>query len=399
MDATTSIDSAVTSNLTSAFSDVTPTEYEGQVTWSAELAIFMAVIACYGAAGNLFIIGAVLLRPNLRTRGNAFVINLAVADLIVTGYIMPLGIATSQYKLKPFSDVLCDFNAFLVVTTCGVSTQSLMLIAIERYFHVCRMRQYDRVFTPQLVAVYIVFAWLYTMAWSMQGWTGWTKYYYGHDYFLCLFYGPESMSYDVCLVVFGILLPLIVLLFCYISIYRVVQSSRKAIEAHKTAGSPNARKTRHIKKVQARERKFILMLVTIVVVFCVCWAPGAGVMAVSGLYGEDGVPVLAYTVTIWIALCNSALNSIIYGTMNTNFRRGYLQIATIVFCCCCRERRAELLAKYGVTSHDRSLESKSNLESRTNMSELSRSNKAFDVETEFSTLPRQEKTAENKLKY
>ena len=163
MDATTSIDSAVTSNLTSAFSDVTPTEYEGQVTWSAELAIFMAVIACYGAAGNLFIIGAVLLRPNLRTRGNAFVINLAVADLIVTGYIMPLGIATSQYKLKPFSDALCDFNAFLVVTTCGISTQSLMLIAIERYFHVCRMRQYDRVFTPTLVAVYIVFAWLYTL--------------------------------------------------------------------------------------------------------------------------------------------------------------------------------------------------------------------------------------------
>ena len=319
-------------------STVQPTEYSGQVTWSPALAIFMAVIACTGTAGNILIIGSVFIEKRLRVLSNAFIVNLAIADLIVTSYVMPVGIATSQYKLKPFSDALCDFNAFVMITTCSISTQTLMLIAIERYIHVCHATVYGKLFTRRTVTIYIAIAWIYTMVGSAQGWTGWTIYYYGHDYFLCLFYGPESFSYDICLSIFGFVLPVLVLTFCYVSIYKLVQKSKRAMESYQKATKSTIAKQIVIRKQQARENRFIIMMVTIVIVFCIMWAPGATVMALSGALGENEVPILAYTITVWFALCNSAMNSIIYGIMNTNFRRGYKAILRRIFCCACKER-------------------------------------------------------------
>ena len=340
----------------------------------------MAILACVGTAGNLLIIGSVCIERRLRVRGNAFIVNLALADLLVTAYIMPVGIATSQYHLKPFSDTLCDFNAFAFITTCGVSTQTLMLIAFERYMHVCKLEHYGRVYKPKLIALYIFIAWLYTMIWAAQGWTGWSEYMYGHDYYLCLFYGPASMSYSICLSIFGVILPIIVLIYCYVNIFRTVKRSKLALETH---GSSTPSFELKMRKKQLREHQFIFMLFIIVSVFCVCWAPGACVMALSGVLGEDGLPVLAYTITIWIAICNSAMNSAIYGIMNNNFRRGYAHIVKRIFCCCCRtgDGGAQCSSSGDAKSARSGLKNDD-----TNKSYLS-NGKATDTATEFSTLP------------
>ena len=112
--------------------------------------VILCVVAIFGTFGNVFIIGAVCLHRKLRVRGNIFVVNLAVADLVITSYIMPIGLATSQYKVNPFGDTLCKINAFLILVTCGASTQTMMMIAFERYFHICKTHLYKRVFTPRI---------------------------------------------------------------------------------------------------------------------------------------------------------------------------------------------------------------------------------------------------------
>ena len=366
---------------TTTFADVTTTD-ASDVTWPDYVAIAVAVVACFGTVGNLCIIAAVFLRKSLRVSSNAFIVNLAVADLIVTAYIMPLGISTSQGLVSPLDvDFLCDFNACLIVTTCGVSTQSLMFIAIERYLHVCKQHLHARFVNARLVCFAIVFTWIYTLAFSVQGFTGWTEYKLGEDTFLCIFYGPHSLSYDVSLAAFGFVLPLVVLVFCYVSIYRYIRRSRRALEAHKT-DSPSKRKLRHLKRIQKRENRFLLMLVTIVIVFFLCWAPGAVVLALSGVLGPNSISGVVYNVTIWVALSNSAMNSVIYGILNHNFRRGYLQIAVRLTCkccccCCCAEYRQKLVAKYGQAFSDvtSTLDSRgSNLANSTKMSEASKSN-------------------------
>ena len=64
--------------------------------------VFLVFVAFLGTIGNLLVIGGVCIHKPLRTFGNAFVVNLAVADLIVTSYIMPMGLVASQFEDKPY---------------------------------------------------------------------------------------------------------------------------------------------------------------------------------------------------------------------------------------------------------------------------------------------------------
>ena len=319
--------------------------------------VVLTIIAIYGTIGNIFIIGAVSLQKRLRVRGNAFVVNLAVADLIVCAYIMPLGLVSSQYKEEPFGEALCDFNGFLLMTSCGVSTQTLMFIAVERYFHVCKMDWYRRFFTPMAITVYIAVIWIYTGIWTIQGLTGWSQYVYGPDVWLCIVDGTYRLSYNICLSFFGMVLPMIVLSFCYLMIFRVVHKSRKRLKAHRAKlqakhGSKSNRTLAEQKK-QKKEQRLILMLFIIVVLFCLFWTPAAIVIVFSAVW--KSMPRVLYTFSIWMALTNSSFNSIVYGLMNQNFRTGYLALFNKIFCSCMSEdRKVKCLAckKFLANSQD-----------------------------------------------
>ena len=193
----------------------------------------LIVVATIGTIGNLLIIGAVCIYKRLRVRSHVFIVNLAVADLLITSYIMPVGLATSQFLQNPFGETMCGLNAFLIMTSCGVSTQTLTAIAIERYFHICRTSMYRKFFTRKLLALYIVFIWLYTMIWTSQGFTPWTQYMYSDTMYICIFDGEESISYNVCLAIIGMIIPIIVVTVCYILIFRTVRGGRKALEDHR----------------------------------------------------------------------------------------------------------------------------------------------------------------------
>ncbi len=306
--------------------------------------MLLCIVAILGTIGNLFIIGAVCLSKRLRVRSHAFIVNLAIADLIMTSYIMPMGLTTSQYDMVPFGQLVCEINAFLILTTCGVSTQSLMLIAIERYFHICKTKHYQKIFTPKLVALYICLIWVYTIILTCQGWTGWTRYRYGVEIYVCLFDGPTSVSFNVCLVVFGMLLPMAVIIYVYSCILRTVNRSRSSLLAHRKRTSVSDSSILHSLSESQRnvrkEYKLILTLISIVIVFVICWTPAAIVLVMAGLWLD--MPDPFYTISVWFAFSNSSLNSIIYGILNKNFRKGY---GTLLRYICCRRVQTRCCGK------------------------------------------------------
>ena len=300
--------------------------------------VILCLVSIFGTIGNIFIIGAVCLQKNLRVRGSVFVINLAVADLIITSYIMPIGLATSRYRVNPFGELLCEINAFFILLTSGVSTQSLMMIAFERYFHICKVHWYRKIFTKRIIGVLVVFTWVYSAVWTVQGWTGWTKFIYGEDVYVCILDGTVSLSYNICLTFFGMLLPMMVLSFCYLNIFCTVRSSRSNIRSDKrlTREHPDdptllAVYKQKKKKLQ-REQRLIWTLFAIVIIFVVFWIPAVIVLPLSGFWAD--MPKVLYTISVWTAFSNSSVNSVVYGAMNKNFRRGYSSLFRKVFCCC-----------------------------------------------------------------
>ena len=249
--------------------------------------VILSLIAGVGIIGNLVIIGAICIYKRLRVRSHAFIINLALADLIIVTYIMPLGIVTSRFEVNPFGDIMCQVNAFLIMTSCGVSTQTLMVIAIERYFHICKCQYHKKIFTSKLVGLYIVIMWIYTAAWTSQGWTGWTKYTYAPSVYVCIFDVSYRVAYSICLAVFGMILPMIVLVVCYYNIFRKVVKSRKAVTASPRTLTPENGVTSILtspktERQMARQYRLVLILFTSVIGFVVCWLPVSLILIISG---------------------------------------------------------------------------------------------------------------------
>lgn len=319
--------------------------------------VILCVVSVFGTIGNVFIIGAVCLQKTLRVRGSVFIINLAIADLIITSYIMPIGLATSQYRVNPFGETLCEINAFLILLTSGVSTQSLMMIAFERYFHICKVHWYRRIFTKHTTACLVAFTWVYSAIWTCQGWTGWTKYIYGEDVYVCILDGTVSLSYNLCLVIFGMLLPMVVLAFCYLNILWTVRSSQSNINKDKKLAREHPDDPtllavyKQKKKKLQREQRLIWTLFAIVIIFVVFWTPSVIVLPLSGFWEE--MPKVLYTISVWTALSNSSVNSIVYGAMNKNFRRGYVALFRKLFCCCSGRKPPAYICQGGASrSHD-----------------------------------------------
>ena len=76
------------------------------------------------------------------------------------------------------------------------------------------------------------------------------------------------------------------------------------------------------------------MLFSIVIIFVICWLPATLVLTFSGAW--TSMPDILWPTTIWLAFCNSSMNSIVYGVMNKNFRTGYLELLHEL--CCCSKR-------------------------------------------------------------
>ncbi len=81
---------------------------------------------------------------------------------------------------------------------------------------------------------------------------------------------------------------------------------------------------------QKKEHRLLVTLVAIVVLFILFWLPAIVVLSAGGIW--EAMPSVLWPIAIWLALCNSAVNSIVYGVMNKNFRAGYLDL--IEHMCC-----------------------------------------------------------------
>ena len=114
--------------------------------------IVVAVFCLIITVGNLMIIVAVVVDPlkKLRYPFNYFVVNLAVADLIVGMISMPFGLYThsQEYlKKKPaFRSVVKSFHMSLFISLTA-SLISLIALSIDRYIAITFATKYRRYLT------------------------------------------------------------------------------------------------------------------------------------------------------------------------------------------------------------------------------------------------------------
>lgn len=297
----------------------------------------MAIIL--SLVGNSLCIGSVYqnLNRRMRTVSNYLIVNLSIADLLITVCNMPRMIAIVLVSFEwPISGTfglpLCKIVSSVPFASLLVSTLTFTFIALDRFLAV--FLSLRRPMTRRVVAGIIAFTWLfscscyylifhYSYLTEIQG-----KTYCANGLVRELLKTTENyQTYLICDYVFTTGIPITVT----ISLYTALGVK---IYTRKTAGNQTASNTVQNRMVN---RKVITMLVTVVIVFCVSWMPyWVAIACISPTPGDSFCfsPSFHFT-KFFMSYSNSAITPYIYPIFNQNFRAGYLHIIRQIFSCCC----------------------------------------------------------------
>ncbi|KAL4240043.1 alpha1-adrenergic receptor [Mactra antiquata] len=295
------------------------------------------MIIFFSLIGNTLIIVVVLRHKQMRTTTNYYIVNLAIADILVTVFCtwvhLVNNLNNNNWVLGRF---FCKFNTFSQVLCLVASVLSLTLIAYDRFFGIvfalkAHMTSRKARFSIAIIwicsfAIAAPLLWFrelkerqwrdYTERWCDDTWPVETKTIPGSNYTMS--YMPSRTIYFTFVSAVLYFFPMIVMSIAYSVIIKKLRSARIPGE-HVDAG---------FAAQQKRKRKVIAMLVTILAVFGICWLPYQIVLLYSELRVNRNTLGEWYFTMQFLAGCfaysNSALNPLIYAGFNKNFKEGLI---------------------------------------------------------------------------
>ncbi|XP_005180165.3 RYamide receptor isoform X1 [Musca domestica] len=308
-------------------------------------------IFVFALLGNGTVCYIVQSTPRMRTVTNYFIANLAMGDILMSLFCVPSSfISTFILGYWPFGIALCHFVNYSQAVSVLVSAYTLVAISIDRYIAI--MWPLRPRITKRYAKFIIVGIWFIALATALPIPIVSKLVQPGDWYELCGRYickeewptAEQNYYYTLALLTLQFIVPLSVLIFTYTRIALAVWGKRPPGEAENSRDQRMARS----------KRKMIKMMVTVVIVFTMCWLP---FNILSLLLNDEevrswGALPYAWFAVHWLAMSHSCYNPIIYCYMNARFRGGFLQIIYRVpglrRCCCLR--------RYLHTRGDRSYE-------------------------------------------
>ncbi|XP_015598341.1 melatonin receptor type 1B-A [Cephus cinctus] len=287
--------------------DISPVTLSADWSRVARVLLFTS-LAAVGSVGNVFMISAVMVEDQLKKRGNAFLVNVALADLLVTGLVIP---ASAIVILAGQEELLstCRFEWTLEALCFLVTVLTLATIAAENYARLCLPAERYAALTPGKVTTVILVAWLIAaMAVGLQ-----SSLDLGPDFCGGKFNGIAMEQAAGASILVG--LPALITIFLY---FRLVMRVRGA-----TRGSFKQPITFAWDYELTKTNMYSFAL------FAVFWLPFGVAICVSSV---RHVSVHVHYNLAWFALSKSCVNNLLYCVADRHFRSAYVKL--FHYCCC-----------------------------------------------------------------
>ncbi|XP_049694788.1 tachykinin-like peptides receptor 99D isoform X2 [Helicoverpa armigera] len=299
-----------------------------QVLWT----VLFAGMVVVATVGNLVVIWIVLANKRMRSVTNYFLVNLSVADAMVSTLNVTFNFTYMLNSDWPFGHFYCKFCQFIAVLSISASVFTLLAISVDRYVAIMSPLQ-PRLGKRATLGI-TASIWVLSSVLSTPNLIYFTT---DMDYLpdgsirrVCFSEWPDGITtqsqleywYNVAFMVLTYFLPIMSMTYTY---------SRVGIElwGSQSIGECTQRQLDNVKS----KRRVVKMMIVVVVIFAVCWLPFHVYFLVTSYYPE----VVNYTHIqeiylgiYWLAMSNSMYNPIIYCWMNSKFRRGFKQF----FWCC-----------------------------------------------------------------
>lgn len=192
------------------------------------LGIFLSVFILVAIVGNILVILSVVCNKHLQTVTNFFIVNLAVADLLLSIIVLPFSASLEVLGCWVFGRIFCNIWAAVDVLCCTASILSLCIISIDRYIGVKHCLKYPSIMTERRAGAILLVAWVASTVISVGPLLGW-KEPPPVDESICRI--TEEPGYALFSSLFSFYLPLMVILIMYFRVYVVARRTTKSLEA------------------------------------------------------------------------------------------------------------------------------------------------------------------------
>lgn len=278
--------------------------YEGYLlTPNEALAIVFLIFGIYTVVGNVLVCVVYILDPGEKLRrvsNSYFVINLALADILVGITVEPINAASYWTNNR---DVLFSYYIFAVLS-CVCSIVNISALMADRFLAVCRPFKYRSLVSPSRVRTALLIIWLFSIHFSILPLVGW-----------------RSASFQIYLYGLGVMLPATLMLISYYGLLRALKEKIVNLKS-----STDRKEATHVKQTVARERRVSMTVFIMLVVFLVAWGPFVIVDFVLVFCDScrSEKLLLARDVTLTVGFFSSGINPGLYAWRVPNFRHGLM---------------------------------------------------------------------------
>ncbi|XP_058476890.1 pyroglutamylated RF-amide peptide receptor isoform X1 [Solea solea] len=321
--------------------NIQPLVYVPELPYSAKttFVVMYVVIFVLALTGNSLVIYIVVKKRAIQTATDIFICSLAVSDLLITFFCIPFTLL-QNISSEWFGGVLvCKTVPFVQTTAIVTGILTMTCIAIERYQGIVFPLKMRRQYSSKRAYKMLGLVWIASMIVGspmlfVQQLEVKYDFLYDH-YHVCCQESWHSLThrqaYTTFIMVALFLLPLAAMLFIYTRIGIELWIRNRVGDSSVL----NTMNLREIKKISRKKKRAVKMMITIVLLFTICWAPFHTVHMLFEYYDLEN-KYDAVTVNMIIAIVqaigffNSFNNPIVYAFMNENFKKSC--VSTLSHC-------------------------------------------------------------------
>lgn len=283
------------------------TERKGYFHYNASHIKCIACETIFYSTGNGLVVCVLVKHRNRNSLTDICLLNLALSDLIFI-LILPFYTHYSVVNEWTFGNFMCHFAAVLYHSGFFSNIIFMVVMTIDRYMIILHSLWVAQYRTMKLGIALTVFVWMLGLSVSLPAFifTKVTNESYGYG---CVFKpGNDAWKhYDLfAKVILGLVIPMFVMVVCYSRIIPTLVNMKTA-----------------------KKHRVIKLIISIVVVFFLCWAPYNICFALYTLKW-GGIGSASFRVTLAVteafAYTHCCLNPIIYAFMGQRFMKQATQL-------------------------------------------------------------------------
>jgi hypothetical protein len=274
------------------------------------------LLALLGISGNLVTVVSLARDRKLRTQATtAFVISLAVSDLLFCAINLPLTALRYFERGWTLGDALCKVYPFFFYGNYATSLISMVAIAVNRYVMIAHFGVYGRLYTRRGVLAMVAGVWIFSFGWMVPPLLSlWGELGPDPTSFTCtIIKDSRGRSPKMFLFLLGFSLPCLAIITCYSAIFLRVRSSRLTVTS---TPLPSAKGHKALRAQRREDLQLTKAMLTIFVVFLVTFLPA---VLANVLEKRLHLPWLHLVASV-LSWTSGVVNPFVYSLLNKQYK-------------------------------------------------------------------------------